>query len=94
MHPGHVGAFSGNISFNITTVPGIKNMIFGGDGIFLAALTGPGRVWLQTLPLSNLAHQLQRYMPGSRGEGSRGVGNIGAAAVIGGLASSIFDNNR
>jgi uncharacterized protein (AIM24 family) len=46
----------------------LKNMIFGGDGIFLAALTGPGRVWLQTLPISRLAHQLQHYMPSGRRE--------------------------
>ena len=90
VHPGHVGAFSGNISFQITTVPGIKNLIFGGDGIFLAALTGPGRVWLQTLPISNLAHQLQRYMPG-RGE-SRGR-DIGTAGLMGGIVGSMFDNN-
>jgi len=38
------------VGFQITTVPGIKNMIFGGDGIFLAVLQGPGTVWLQTLP--------------------------------------------
>ena len=49
------------VSFQITTVPGIKNMIFGGDGIFLAALTGPGRVWLQTLPVAKLAHAIEKY---------------------------------
>ena len=43
VHPGHVGAFQSSVSFQITTVPGIKNMIFGGDGLFLAVLTGPGR---------------------------------------------------
>ena len=42
VHPGHVGAFHASVAFQITTVPGIKNMIFGGDGIFLAQLTGPG----------------------------------------------------
>jgi uncharacterized protein (TIGR00266 family) len=63
VHPGHVGAFQSSVSFQITTVPGIRNKIFGGDGIFLASLTGPGRVWLQTLPISNLAHALQEYMP-------------------------------
>src|SRR6267154_5479535 len=63
VHPGHVGAFQSSVSFQITTVPGIKNMIFGGDGIFLAALTGPGRIWLQTLPIAKLAHALQEYMP-------------------------------
>ena len=41
VHPGHVGAFQSSVSFQITTVPGIKNMIFGGDGIFLAALDRP-----------------------------------------------------
>ena len=61
VHPGHVGAFQASVGFQIQRVPGISNMIFGGDGIFLAALTGPGRVWLQTLPISRLAHQLQEY---------------------------------
>src|SRR6516164_6710331 len=42
VHPGHVGAFHSTVNFQITMVPGIKNMIFGGDGIFLAQLTGPG----------------------------------------------------
>ena len=45
VHPGHVGVFQSSVSFQITTVPGIKNMLFGGDGLFLAALAGPGRVW-------------------------------------------------
>jgi len=47
---------------DITTIPGIRNALFGGDGLFLAALTGPGRVWLQSLPLPNLAHALQPYL--------------------------------
>src|SRR6201998_3033378 len=42
VHPGHVGAFQASVSFQITTVPGIKNIIFGGDGLFLAQLIGPG----------------------------------------------------
>ena len=62
VHPGHVGMFEDSVNFSITTVPGIKNMFFGGDGVFLAALTGPGKVWLQSLPLSNLAHSLQPYL--------------------------------
>ncbi len=84
VHPGHVGAFQSTVSFQITRVPGIKNMIFGGDGIFLAALTGPGRIWLQTLPISRLAHKLQEYMPGeARRERVEG-------GVVGGIVSSIF----
>src|SRR5580693_1158907 len=66
VHPGHVGAFDAGVNFQIMRVPGIRNMIFGGDGIFLAALTGPGRVWLQTLPIAKLAHKLQEYMPKER----------------------------
>src|SRR5215470_16941247 len=61
VHPGHVGAFQSSVGFQITTVPGIKNLIFGGDGLFLAVLTGPGHVWLQTLPISRLAHQIAEY---------------------------------
>src|SRR6266849_10052487 len=63
VHPGHVGAFQSSVAFQIQRIPGLKNMIFGGDGIFLAALTGPGRIWLQTLPIARLAHALAEYMP-------------------------------
>ncbi len=83
VHPGHVGAFQSSVSFQITMVPGIKNMIFGGDGIFLAVLTGPGAVWLQTLPISRLAHQISEYLP--HGE----VRSAGPAAVGGGLLGGI-----
>src|SRR5438105_9117216 len=63
VHPGHVGAFQSSVSFQITTVPGVKNMIFGGDGLFRVALTGPGRIWLQTLPIAKLAHAIEKYIP-------------------------------
>jgi uncharacterized protein (TIGR00266 family) len=63
VHPGHVGMFEDNVKFEITRIKGIANMLFGGDGIFLAALTGPGRVWLQTLTVSNLAHAIVPYLP-------------------------------
>src|ERR1700690_3605172 len=88
VHPGHGGAFQSSVSFQITTVPGIKNMIFGGDGIFLAALTGPGRIWLQTLPIAKLAHALERYMPH---EARRQTVEGG---VVGGIVGSIFDNMK
>jgi uncharacterized protein (TIGR00266 family) len=83
VHPGHVGAFQSSVSFQIQRIPGLKNMIFGGDGIFLAALTGPGRVWLQTLPISRLAHQLQEYMPKARAEQAEG-------GVVGGIVGNIL----
>jgi uncharacterized protein (TIGR00266 family) len=91
VHPGHVGAFQASVGFQITTVPGIKNMIFGGDGIFLAVLQGPGQVWLQTLPISRLAHQIAEYIP--RGE-SRQVGPAAGGAVIGGIVGSILGGDR
>src|SRR5438874_12016269 len=64
VHPGHVGMYQESVQFNITTVPGIKNALFGGDGIFLAALTGPGKIWLQSMSMSHLAHAIQEYLPG------------------------------
>ena len=85
VHPGHVGAFSGSINFQITVVRGLRNLIFGGDGLFLAALTGPGRVWLQTLPIARLAHQLQEYLP------SGGRRETTEAGIVGGIVGSIFD---
>lgn len=85
VHPGHVGAFSGSVSFQIQMVPGIKNMIFGGDGLFLASLSGPGRVWLQTLPISRLAHQILEYAPGEHR--SQNV----QSGVVGGIVGSLID---
>ena len=81
VHPGHVGMFEASVNFDITRIKGIKNMLFGGDGIFLASLTGPGRIWLQTLTISNLAHAVIPYLPSSSGE-SRSGGWISSAANI------------
>ncbi len=91
VHPGHVGAFHTSMGFQITMVPGIKNMIFGGDGIFLAVLTGPGTVWLQTLPISRLAHQIGEYLP--HGEG-RQVGPAAGGALLGGIVGSILGGDN
>jgi uncharacterized protein (AIM24 family) len=88
VHPGHVGAFQSSVSFQITTVPGIKNMIFGGDGIFLAALTGPGRIWLQTLPIARLAHVIDQYLPHATDRRTVEGG------VVGGIVGSILDGMR
>lgn len=87
VHPGHVGAFQGSVSFQITTVPGIKNMIFGGDGLFLASLTGPGRVWLQTLPIAKLAHAIDHYLPHQTRDATEG-------GVVGGIVGSILDGMK
>ena len=79
VHPGHVGMFEAGVGFGITRIQGIRNMLFGGDGIFLAQLTGPGKVWLQSLPLANLAHALSPYLNTT---GER-VADSGTGAVIG-----------
>jgi uncharacterized protein (AIM24 family) len=87
VHPGHVGAFQTSVSFQIARIPGIRNMIFGGDGIFLAALTGPGRVWLQSLPISKLAHALMEYLPSGREQTAEG-------GVVGGIVGSILSGMK
>ena len=61
--PGHIALFEPTVSYDIATVKGVANIHFSGEGLFLAKLRGPGRIWLQSLPLSNLAGKLARYMP-------------------------------
>ena len=61
---GHVAAFEPSIDFDIITVKGVKNILFGGEGLFLTTLTGPGKVYLQTMPIQNLAAQVSKLIPG------------------------------
>jgi len=61
--PGHVGLIESSVDYELATVPGIKNKLFGGDGLFLLRLTGPGKVWLQSLSLPLLAEALEPYLP-------------------------------
>ena len=56
--PGYIGAFEPTVDYDIERVKGVKNMLFGGEGLFLATLSGPGKVWLQSMPLANLASKL------------------------------------
>ncbi len=88
VHPGHVGLFEDRVHFGITTLRGVRNIFFGGDGLFLAELTGPGRVWLQTLTLPNLAHALAPYLARESGGPVEQVEELGVAgAVLKGLFS-------
>ena len=77
VHPGHVGMFHAGVSFELDRIKGIKNIFFG-DGLFLAKLTGPGHVWLQTLPLSKLAQSLIPYLPQQSSGDSKSGFNIGS----------------
>ena len=65
---GCVVAFTQTIDYDIQFVGGIKNSIFGGEGLFFATLRGPGKVWIQTLPVSRLASKIISYGTGSRGQ--------------------------
>jgi uncharacterized protein (TIGR00266 family) len=69
---GHVAMYEPTVDFSIEMVKGFKNMLFGGEGLFLTTLRGPGRVWLQTMPAINLAKKLANYMPSAGGSKSSG----------------------
>lgn len=78
---GCIVGFTKGVDYNIEFVGGIKNTIFGGEGLFFATLRGPGIVYIQSLPFSRLAGRVLSMVPqsgGSRGEGSvlGGIGNI------------------
>ncbi|MBC7237686.1 MAG: AIM24 family protein, partial [Chloroflexi bacterium] len=62
--PGHIAFYEPTIDYDIAAVRGLTNVLFAGEGLFLATLRGPGRIWLQSMPLSNLAAKLRKYMPG------------------------------
>lgn len=67
--------FSHTVDYDIQFVKGIKNAIFGGEGLFFASLVGPGKVWIQTLPISRLADRILTHSKGYFGKG-RGEGSI------------------
>lgn len=52
---GHLAAMTSKVDLNIETVKGVKNIVFGGEGLFLTTLEGPGTVWIQSMPVSKLA---------------------------------------
>ena len=60
---GNVAGFEPTVSMDIQQVPGLKNMFFGGEGIFNTLLTGPGKVWLQTMPISSVAMAIRPFIP-------------------------------
>jgi uncharacterized protein (TIGR00266 family) len=73
-------AFSQDVNYDIQFVGGIKNTLFGGEGVFFATLSGPGKVWIQSLPISRLASRMLAYAGpmGRKEEGSilGGLGNV------------------
>ncbi len=74
---GCVVAYTPNVDFDIEMVKGIKNFMFGGEGLFFAKLTGPGHVWLQSLPISRLAGRIMQYGTYNRKEEGGILGGLG-----------------
>ena len=64
---GNVAGFDPTVDIDIQTVPGVKNALFGGEGLFNTVLTGPGRIWLQTMPIVNVAGAIRPYIPTGNG---------------------------
>jgi len=60
--PGHIAFFEPTVTYDLSRVKGLKNIFLGGEGLFLATLKGPGKIWLQSMPLSVLAKKLSVYM--------------------------------
>lgn len=73
---GHIAAYEPTVDFDVTLVKGLSNILLGGEGLFLATLRGPGKVWLQTMPMSKLANKIAQFMPQVGGRGSSGGVNI------------------
>jgi len=74
---GCIVAYTKDIDYDIQYVGGVKNMIFGGEGVFFATLKGPGEVWLQTLPISRLASRVLAFSRGPRKEEGSILGGLG-----------------
>ncbi|CBJ48666.1 conserved unknown protein [Ectocarpus siliculosus] len=78
---GSVVAFSTSVQYDVQTIPGFKNVVFGGEGLFITKLAGPGTVFLQGLPFDRMVDQIARRIPGGRGGGGMpipiGVGGGG-----------------
>jgi uncharacterized protein (TIGR00266 family) len=85
VHPGHVGMFDASVAFQVMRVQGVANRYFGGDTHHFAVLSGPGTVWLQSMPLPVFAASLAPYL-GPQDQGNR------AAAVEGGVIGGVIND--
>jgi uncharacterized protein (AIM24 family) len=82
---GCIVGFTATVDYDIQFIGGIKNTLFGGDGVFFATLRGPGIVWIQSLPISRLAGRILRYATTTRRE---------EGSVLGGLGGLIDGDNQ
>ena len=83
VHPGHVGMFDASVAFQVMRVQGVANRYFGGDTHHFAVLSGPGTVWLQSMPLPVLAASLVPYLPTQDNR---------SAAVEGGVIGGVIND--
>lgn len=81
---GHVAMFEPTVDMDIQMLKGFSNILLGGEGLFLATLRGPGKVWLQTMPLSKLAQKVMQYLPQTGRDGPSGGLNIDLKQLLGG----------
>jgi uncharacterized protein (TIGR00266 family) len=81
---GHIAAYEPSVDFDVTVVKGISNLLLGGEGLFLASMRGPGKVWLQTMPMSKLARKVAQFMPQVGGRGQSGGLNVNLGTLLGG----------
>jgi len=87
---GCVVAYTSDVDFDIQYVGKIKTALFGGEGLFLARVSGPGQVWLQSLPFSRLASRIFAAAPQNRGGGGREEGSLLGGFGAGGLLGSVL----
>jgi uncharacterized protein (TIGR00266 family) len=80
---GHLAAMESTVDFDVTMIKGFRNILLGGEGLFLASVRGPGKVWLQTMPMSKLAQKVAQFLPHT-GKGSSGGANINLGDLLGG----------
>jgi uncharacterized protein (AIM24 family) len=83
-HPGHIGLFQASVTFSVVRVPGMANRYLGSDGHHFAVLTGPGRVYLQSMPIPILAGALRPYLGDDHAVESGAVGGV-VGGALGGL---------
>ncbi len=66
VEPGHVAMFEDTVAFDIEMIKGMTNILLGGEGLFLATLRGPGRIWLHSMTVSHMAHRIAEHLPGKK----------------------------
>ena len=90
VHAGHIGVQELTVSTDIQMVRGFRNVLFGGEGLFLATLTGPGRIWLQSMPILNLAEEIARHLPGDNERRGSSWGALAGGGVTGAAVGGIL----